>query len=109
MKTTKKAAIEKRGWKVGTAAEFLGLTRAESALIALKIALSRDLRDRRARRGLSQTELARQLKSSQSRVAKMEAAHPSVSVDLVLRSLFALGATPRDVGRLLAGTRSSAA
>lgn len=101
MKKEKREALEKRGWRLGTAADFLGLTREESALIELKIALSRDLRARRTKRGLSQSELAQQLKSSQSRVAKMEAAHSSVSVDLVLRSLFALGATPREVGRLL--------
>lgn len=109
MKRSKKDALEQRGWRVGTAAEFLDLTEAESALIELKLALSRSLRQRRIRLGLSQTALARRLRSSQSRVAKMEAAHPSVSVDLLMRSLFALGATPKDVGRILARRGSIAA
>jgi len=102
MKSSKKEALESRGWKVGTADEFLGLTPEDSALVALKLALSRELRARRTAKGISQAALARELKSSQSRVAKMEAADPSVSVDLLLRSLFVLGASPRDVGRVLA-------
>ena len=101
MKKSKREALEKKGWKVGTVAEFLGLTEEESALIELKLALSRSLRERRTKQGLTQTQLARQLRSSQSRVAKMEAADPSVSVDLLVRSLFALGASPKDLGRVL--------
>jgi predicted transcriptional regulator len=62
-----------------------------------KLALSRSVRERRSRLGLSQAELARRRKSSQSQVARIEAADPSVSTDLLLRALFALGATPRDV------------
>lgn len=107
MKKSKREALEKRGWKVGTVAEFLGLTEEESALIELKLALSRSLRERRTKQGLTQVALAKQLRSSQSRVAKMEAADPSVSVDLLVRSLFALGVTPKDLGRAL--TRTTAA
>ena len=59
--------------------------------------LSGSVRERRSRQGLSRADLARRLRSSQSRVAKIEAADPSVSADLLLRALFALGATPSDV------------
>lgn len=104
MKKSQRETLEKKGWKVGSVADFLGLSEEESALIELKLALSRSLRERRTKQGLTQVELARQLRSSQSRVAKMEAADPSVSVDLLVRSLFALGATPRDLGRALART-----
>jgi hypothetical protein len=103
----KREALESRGWKVGTVPEFLGLSEEESALIELRLTLGRSLRDRRTRQGLTQVELAKRLRSSQSRVAKMEAADPSVSVDLLVRSLFALGATPKDLGRVL--SRSQAA
>jgi transcriptional regulator with XRE-family HTH domain len=87
---------------VGTVAEFLELSPAESAIIEVKLALGRTLRQRRTEQGLTQVELARQLGSSQSRIAKMEASDASVSVDLLVRSLFALGVTPRDLGRVLA-------
>lgn len=102
MKKSKREALEAKGWKVGSVAEFLGLSEAESALLELKLALGRSLRERRTKQGVTQIELARRLGSSQSRVAKMEAADPSVSLDLLVRSLFALGATPRDLGRVLA-------
>ncbi len=97
MKKIKRAALEAHGWRVGSVADFLELSPAEAAFIETKLALSQSLRDRRMAAGLSQAGLARRLRSSQSRVAKMEAADPTVSVDLLLRALYALGARPRDV------------
>jgi ribosome-binding protein aMBF1 (putative translation factor) len=97
VKKTKRAQLEAHGWRVGNAAQFLNLSPEEAALVDTKLALSSSVRDRRNRQGISQAELARRLDSSQSRVAKIEAADPSVSADLLLRALFALGATPRDV------------
>jgi hypothetical protein len=49
--------------------------------------------------------LAKKLKSSQSRVAKMEAADPSVSLDLLLRAYFATGATKGDLAKVLTTRR----
>ena len=102
MKKTKRAALEARGWRVGSVADFLELSAAEAAFIETKLALSRSLRDRRTAEGLSQAALARRLRSSQSRVAKMEAADPTVSIDLLLRALYALGARPKDVASSIA-------
>ena len=81
----------------------------EAAFLETKLALSESLRTRRTAQRLSQAALAKRLKSSQSRVAKMEAADPTVSVDLLLRGLFALGATPKDVAKALRAGSSSAA
>src|SRR5262245_55803616 len=97
MKSSKRARLEAHGWRVGSAAEFLELTPEESAFVETKFALSQSLRERRAEQKVSQAELAKRLKSSQSRVAKMEAADATVSIDLLLRALFALGAKPRDI------------
>lgn len=91
MDRRKKARLQSAGWVVGSAEDFLGLTEAESALIELKLTLSRLHRERRERVGLSQHALAKRLHSSQSRVAKMEAGDPSVSMDLLVRSLLVLG------------------
>ena len=71
MKNTKRAKLEAAGWAVGSVKEFLGLSEAESAIIDMKLALSRSLRERRTKQGLSQVQLAERLQSSQSRVAKM--------------------------------------
>jgi DNA-binding XRE family transcriptional regulator len=91
MDRKKKARLQSAGWAVGSAKDFLGLSEAESALIELKLGLSRLHRERRERAGLSQQALAKRLHSSQSRVAKMEAGDPSVSMDLLVRSLIVLG------------------
>ena len=81
------------------------VAKVEEALVELKLILSRRLRERRARRGLTQAQLARLLKSSQSRVAKMEAGDPSVSLDLLIRSLLAMGATQTELAHVIAKTR----
>jgi hypothetical protein len=101
MNKTKRAQLEAGGWRVGSAKEFLGLSPEEAALVETRLALSQALRSRRVAHGLTQGELARRLKSSQSRVAKMEAGDKTVSVDLLVKALFSLGAKPRDVGRAL--------
>jgi transcriptional regulator with XRE-family HTH domain len=67
----------------------------------MRLALSRALRERRVGGGLSQSDLAARMGSSQSRIAKMEAAHSSVSLDLLIRSLLALGASTKDIARAL--------
>jgi DNA-binding XRE family transcriptional regulator len=102
MDARKKKRLEAAGWRVGSTQEFLGLSPAEAAYIELKIALSDKLKEQRQRQRVTQQDLARVLGSSQSRVAKMEAGDPTVSLDLLLRALFALGATRRDVAKAIA-------
>lgn len=101
MKKNKKERLEAAGWKIGSTTEFLDLTPEEEAFIELKLALARNLRDRRRKQKLTQTQFARMLRSSQSRVAKMEASDPTVSLDLLIRSLLVLGASPRDLARII--------
>ena len=103
MKQSKRKKLEAAGWAVGSAQEFLGLSDADAALIELKLTLNRSLRDRRQRRGVSQVELAKRLQSSQSRVAKMEAGDPSVSMDLLVSSLLVLGASEADLAKAIRG------
>ena len=97
MDARKRKRLEAAGWHVGTVAEFLELSEAESALIEMRRSLSRSLKMQRTRRGVTQTSLAKALRSSQSRVAKMEAGDPSVSLDLIVRALLIVGATRREV------------
>ncbi|HSN53769.1 MAG TPA: helix-turn-helix transcriptional regulator [Candidatus Sulfomarinibacteraceae bacterium] len=97
MRSDKKHRLERAGWKIGSADELLELSPEESAYIDLKLRLSESLKQRRRRQKLSQKELAARVKSSQSRVAKMEAGDPSVSIDLLIKTLLALGASDRDL------------
>lgn len=101
MRSTKKKRLESKGWKIGSAKEFLGLSPEEEAYIEIKLRLAEDLRSQRMRCQMTQSDLARKLKSSQSRVAKMEAGERSVSVDLLVRSLLALGAPSKNLIRLI--------
>ena len=101
MRKTKKDRLEKKGWRVGTVEEFLDLTPDESSYIELKIRLGENLRKRRVRHKMTQIDLAKRIKSSQSRVAKMESGDPSVSLDLLIRSLLALGTSNRDLGKIV--------
>ena len=109
MQVSKRKKLEAAGWKVSTADEFLGLTPEESAYIEMKLALSHTLRQRRLHNKLSQIELANMAYSSQSRIAKMEAGDPSVSIDLIMKSLLALGASPRDVAKAISSGAPCAA
>jgi hypothetical protein len=102
--------LDKSGWAVGEAGDFLGLSDEEIRLIETKLALAAGLRQRREKLGLTQSAFARRLGSSQSRVAKMEAADRSVSLDLLFRALFLLGASRQEVARIMAhGARRRAA
>jgi len=104
MNKAKKARLEARGWKVGGVEEFLGLSKEEGAFVEMKLALARCLRELRMRRNLSQTRVAELIGSSQSRVAKMESGDPTVTIDLMLRSVLAMGASPKQVGRVPGNT-----
>ena len=104
MRKDKKKRLEAAGWTVGSTADFLELTPAEREFIELKLSLSHDLKQRRLARGMTQAELAEEIGSSQARVARMEAAHGSVSIDLLVRSLCTMGATRRELAqRILDG------
>jgi predicted XRE-type DNA-binding protein len=101
MNISKKARLERSGWAVGDAARFLNLHPQEAQFVELKLALAAGVRQLREQRGMTQAALAEQLGSSQSRVAKMEAADRSVTVDLMMRSLLAIGATPGEIAKLI--------
>lgn len=111
MEKAKRKRLEAKGWRVGTVADFLELEPEEAALIEIKLALSRNLKQRREPQ-MTQTELAEKIGSSQPRVAKAEAGSNSVSLDLLIRAMLATGATPQEIGTAIASahllTRTSA-
>ncbi len=109
MYDAKKRRLVAKGWRVGSAAEFLGLSAEESAYIELRVRLAEGLRRQRLDQGMTQLELAKSVGSSQSRVAKMEAGDPTVALDLLIRSLIALGVTPAGLARIIESRRRRAA
>ena len=109
MRSNKRKRLEAKGWKIGSTKEFLGLSSQEEAYIEIKFRLAEALRNQRLRRQMTQSDLAKAIKSSQSRVAKMEAGENSVSLDLLVRTLLALGAPSKNVTRLLSPRKSASA
>ena len=101
MDKRKQARLAKKGWKIGSVAEFLELSDEESAYIEMKLALSEKLKEKRLRKRLTQKQLAKALNSSQSRVAKMETGDPTVSLDLLVKSLLALGISKKELGKTI--------
>jgi predicted transcriptional regulator len=91
MNASRKKRLQTSGWAVGTTRDFLNLSEQESAYIDIKLRLATLLSKRRRSLGITQVAMARKLGSSQSRVAKMEAGDPSVTIDLLVRSLIAMG------------------
>jgi predicted XRE-type DNA-binding protein len=81
----------RNGWVEGSVKDFLDLSEADMEFIETRLSLSRKLRDLREKKNLTQNEVATLLKTSQSRVAKMEKGDPTVSIDLLIQSLFRLG------------------
>jgi ribosome-binding protein aMBF1 (putative translation factor) len=102
MQASKRKKLEAKGWKVGDATELLGLSRDEASFIELRLKLADGLKARRLASGMSQIKLAQALKSSQSRVAKMEAGDPTVSIDLLVKSILALGASNKELAAMIA-------
>ncbi len=103
MDAEKRRRLEAAGFRIGTVAEFLGLTPEQSELVEIKVNLSNAVRQQRSVSSLSQNELAEKIGSSQSRVAKMEAGDASVSLDLMIRALLAAGMTRGELAEVIAG------
>ncbi len=101
MNERKRKRLEAKGWKVGSAKELLQLSGEEEAYIELRLKLAKGLKARRVDQGLTQIQLAKVVQSSQSRVAKMEAGDPTVSLDLLVRSLLALGTSDRELAKII--------
>lgn len=110
MQAEKRKKLEAQGWRFGTVQEFLGLTDEETAFIELKLALSDHFKKLRQRKNISRIELAKRLKLNQSRIAKIEAGDPSVSLDVLVKSLLIMGTSNTGLARVIAnGKRRVAA
>ena len=109
MHSNKRKRLEAKGWKIGSVKEILELSPEEEAYIEIKLKLSESFRQRRLRLKMTQSDAAKLLKSSQSRVAKMEAGDSSVSLDLLVHSILSLGVSSEGLIKSLATRKPSRA
>jgi hypothetical protein len=91
MSKAERRALEAAGWKFGDYGDFLGLSDAERQIVELRIRLTRGIREARDRAGMTQADLAAAMKSTQPRVARIEAGGRGVSLDQMMRAYFAAG------------------
>ena len=108
MKKAKREKLGGAGWRVGSAEDFLGLSKEEAAFVEMKLALADSVRRRRQARKLTQTQMAKLVGSSQSRIAKMELGDPSVSIDLLMKTLLTMGASRTELARVISRRKSKA-
>jgi DNA-binding XRE family transcriptional regulator len=101
MKKAKIARLKQNGWQIGSATDFLNLSREEAAYVEMKLSLAQKLQEKRKHKHLTQHQLAGLIHSSQSRVAKMEKNDPTVSIDLLVKSLLALGSSPNELAKAI--------
>lgn len=102
MNEQKRKALEEKGFKVGSPADFLAMSPEEEAYIEIRLEISGLIKIQRNKRGWTQKQLARAIGSSQSRIAKMEAGDPSTSLDLMIKALLRVGVSKKQLGALLA-------
>ena len=101
MDQAKKERLQKKGWVVGDVDEFLELNPAEMAIVEMKVALAKALIAKRKKLGETQVSAAVLAQTSQSRYAKVEHADASVSLELMIKMFFALGATKKELLKTL--------
>jgi predicted XRE-type DNA-binding protein len=106
MDKNKRKALEAAGYVFfDDAADFLELTPEERQLVELRLAISRSIRTLREARQQTQAQVARTLRTSQPRFAKIEAGDSDVSLDSMFRGFFVLGGTMKELAQFWAAAR----
>lgn len=103
MESKKRKQLEEKGFRVGSAADFLDLTPEEETYIDIRLDISNLVKSERAKREWTQEQLADAIGSSQSRIAKLEGGDPGISIDLMIKALLQLGTSKKQIGKLLEG------
>jgi predicted XRE-type DNA-binding protein len=97
MTDRERKSLEDSNHRIGDYADFLGLTDEERRMVELRLALRHAIIAARKRQKLTQSELAKRMKSSQSRVNKLESGDASASLDLLFRGFFAAGGSIAEI------------
>jgi len=103
MKEKRRKELEAKGFKVGSAGDFLELKPEEESYIEIRLDVSDLVKSKRKKKGWTQKQLADAIGSSQSRMAKLEAGDPGISLDLMIKALLKLGTSKKEIGKMLEG------
>ncbi len=89
------------GYRVTDAADWLGLTPQERTLVNMRVSLALEVERLRKESHLTQKALAAKIGAKQSGVARMLGSLASATIDSLIKTLLALGATPRRIAALI--------
>ena len=104
MNQEKIARLEANGWKVGTPAQFLGLSPEQEAIAKIKITLRKMLREGRESCGLTQRDVAQKLNTKKEAITRMESAGP-VTLDNLFRALLVVGVPMEQIAEVVASAQ----
>ena len=107
MRKAKRERLERAGYKLTDTQKFLNFSEEEMSVIDLKISLIQKLRDVRKSAGVTQKQLAKLMKSSQSRVAMLESGSSDASLELICKALFTLGVSPKELGKTISSAKAA--
>lgn len=107
MKKVKREPLERMGYRITDTQKFLALSDGEMAVIDLKISLIQKLKDVRKAAGITQKQLAKMMKSSQSRIAMLESGSSDASLELICKALFVLGVSSKEIGKSISSPRAA--
>lgn len=103
MDKKKRKELEQKGFKIGSTGDYLELTPEEESYIDIRLDIRDLLKSQRTKKGWTQQQLADSIGSSQSRIAKLEAGDPGISLDLMFKALLQLGTSKKEIGKMLEG------
>lgn len=97
MDAEERGRLEAKGFRIGTVAEFLSLSPGEPAVVDMRIALARNLREQRLTRGVQQADLAAKARTTQKRISLMENGDKSILIDRLFAANVELGICPGEL------------
>jgi len=109
MKKSKRKKLEAAGHEVfDDAADAFGLSEMEKLALDLRAGLGAEIRSRREAASLTQAELAARMGTDQARVSRMERGAPTVSLDVYIRALGALGVSRKVATKVVSAAMRAA-
>ncbi|HLK57811.1 MAG TPA: helix-turn-helix domain-containing protein [Chthonomonadaceae bacterium] len=96
-----RARLEAAGFRETTVQELFGLTPEENEHIETRLALARLLKQLRQELHLTQKMMAVRIHSDQANVSRAEKNDPTISLEWMLKAIYALGADRERVAKAI--------
>ena len=101
MDTKKRKQLEAAGYQITDSADWLGLTPQEQAIVNMRVNFALEIERVRKASNITQRELADKIGTRQSGVARMLNNPTTATIDSLIKTLLALGASPKRIAALI--------